>query len=154
MFETVVRKEPSLLAYGAQQFAAPLLPLLAVLIVSPLFSALPDSEVLLIGNLVFALIVAFSLGRFARDHFPTAAEGGRWVWIIPSLFMSAGLVHDAVQFSMGYCLREFFFPAPQGEAGLCFLLITVPVFSSICYSIACVRTRRRDQQTFQGAKVQ
>jgi hypothetical protein len=139
MFETVVRKEPSLAAYAAQQFAAPLVPSIAVFIFPPILD-LPYGGHL--GGLAIALGAGFLLGRLVRKHLATAAEGGRWVWVIPSLLMSAGLLHDSIHFSIRYSLAEFFWPGPEGEAWLAFMLMTIPVFSSIGYSIGCFKTDR------------
>lgn len=148
MFETVVRKEPSILAYGVQQFAAPLVPLIAVLIFSPVFGILPG-RAQFIGDLLFGLSIAFLLGRTVRAHRPETAEAGRWVWVIPSFVFLAGLISDSVHFKFRYALKELFYPSTEGEAALAFVLITIPVFSSIGYSIGCFKTEPRDRQTAQ-----
>jgi hypothetical protein len=146
MFETEVRPEPSLVSYDVQQFAAPLLPMLSLLIVSPVLNIFAGSRAELIAPLLFAVCFAFAFGRVVRSHLPGAAEAGRWVWVIPSTVLLAALIGDAVLFSLRQSLSELFFPPREGEGSLGFFLMTIPVFSSIAYSIACANLSRRAQR--------
>lgn len=102
----------------------------------------PDSaasvglEVLLFAALVWVLGLVSAL--LVRRWLPRAAATGRWIWVLPTSVVFSGFIWELAHFGMATVLAEFSYPK-EGEDAWLVVLLVLPAYSCIAYSIGMAR---------------
>jgi hypothetical protein len=87
--------------------------------------------------------LALVLALLVRRIFPDAARWGKWVWLLPVVLLTLGVIADAVQSTPRAALKGFFYYGRDGEDSLGFFLITFPTFSCVIYSLTMYFAERQ-----------
>lgn len=124
----------SLISLVVQQFFVPVITFLCLLATAPISSS-PDSTGVYSGTLV-SCIAGFGLGFLVKKFLPRMAEEGRLIWVLPAALFTLAFCSDLFRRDFSYARKVFFSPEGEGEVGLAFVLITLPTYSCIAYSIA------------------
>lgn len=87
---------------------------------------------------------AFLVGRGVQRWLPDIAVSGRWLWLVPSSFVSASLFSSLVHSTLGRDLVDLFYPPPEGEAWWAVLFFTYPTLGFIGYAVGIAFETVRD----------
>jgi hypothetical protein len=138
-----VEAGPSFGAFLAQQFTILSLGLLAMAVPAPsleggsLGSRVADvlvySGASALAGTIAAMVVRKVFG---------SSESGKWIWVIPTLLIVIGLLHDSFHFSFAIALGDAFLPAADGEAWWVFMFLTLPAVACGTYSATMSYKRR------------
>ena len=140
MFQTEINTGESLVSFGLQQVGVWIVFMIWGVVSSEVpaaFSrsgiagrALECAAILVIGPGPGALC-----GHLVRKLFPGAVNGGRWIWLLPTLLLSTILLGDILHSGVSRDLAELFFSPNDGEAWWAAMLFTCPVLGCSGYSL-------------------
>ena len=106
------------------------------------FQRLPEA---MVGYLIFSG-VGFGSGLLVQSRIPDAIEfGGRWVWVLPALLMSWGLVDDWIYFGRREVLLDF--AGGQGDAEWTLFFLVLPCLACGFYSLGMVLAYRKERRS-------
>jgi hypothetical protein len=141
VFETEVHEDRSVFAFGSQQvgiwIGSVVWAFITVSLPVWLSQFGPVARVVeAISVIVLAFGPAFFYGRLIQAKYPHFAGSGRWVWLLPCIFMSALLLVFMfhVHVSLGRDIWEFFSPPDDLGGVLAVLFVTYPTLGCAGYS--------------------
>jgi hypothetical protein len=140
VFKTEIFTGESLFSFGLQQVGVWIAFMIWGLITSDVPAAFirvgatgTPLECIAILSLVLGPGIFF--GHLIRFLFPSATYSGRWIWLLPVMFLSAGLLADLFRDRLWQELADLFFPASDGEGWWAAMFFACPVLGCIGYSV-------------------
>lgn len=138
-------------AWAAQQVAAPVVPLLIALFTGGYIADRirngPGYPFGSIGEFIWDILLVWGLGLYlglaVHRFFPRSSVTGRWVWVLPTVFLVYVFITDTRTFSIAHALSELFHPGPEGENQWLLFFVTYPASQCLLYSLTMFLTTRR-----------
>jgi|SRR5579883_780362 len=100
-----------------------------------------------VGEVVWDVFLVWGLGLYlglgVHRFFPRSAVTGRWVWVVPTVFLVYVFISDARMSTLEHALSDFFHPGPEGENQWLLLFVTYPTSQCLLYSLAMFFAPRR-----------
>lgn len=142
MFETEVHEDRSVVAFAVQQLGVWIISVIWALITVSLLVWLsqfgPVARMIEAASAIgLAFAPGFSGGRLIQSKYPHFAVSGRWVWVLPCIFVSALLLVFVTytHTPLSRSLADLFSP-PNDLAGvLGVLFVTYPTLGCVGYSL-------------------
>ena len=149
MFETEIHEDRSVVAFLIQQLAVWIISVIWALITASLPVWLsqfgPVARMFGAASVIgLASAPAFFGGRLIQYSYPHFAVSGRWVWVVPSIFLLALLVVFVIYTHepLSRNLADLFSPRNDLGSVLAALFVTYPTLGCVGYSVG-IRVEHR-----------
>ena len=140
MFRTEINTGESLISFGLQQVGVWIVFMVWGVVSSEAPAALSHfgttGSVLECPAILFlGMGPGILCGHLIRSLSPRAAYAGRWIWILPAIFLSTTLLGAGLHSTLPRDSMDLFFPPSDGEAWWAAMFFTCPVLGCIGYSL-------------------